>query len=93
MAQPGVRPDPPFGAVLSRRAPVAAGRSTLTLGRMDATDIAIVAEDLIHLRDDWGGEITDAQIRRGSAVLRRLLVEDAYGQAWRAAGLKESRQS
>jgi hypothetical protein len=53
---------------------------------MDRDDIQSVAEDIVHLRDEWGSDISDAAIRRGSAVLRRLLVENAYGQAWRAAG-------
>jgi hypothetical protein len=34
----------------------------------------------------WPGDIQDPEIRRGTAVLRRLLVEDAYGTAWRAMG-------
>jgi len=53
---------------------------------MKADDIQIVVEDLQYLREGWGKEISDPEARRGSAVLRRLLVEDAYGQAWRAIG-------
>jgi hypothetical protein len=52
---------------------------------MTDDDILIVADDLQYLRE-WGPDMSDGDIRRGSAVLRRLLVEDAYGQAWRAAG-------
>ena len=52
---------------------------------MNNDDARLVVEDLEYLRQ-WGPEITDAEIRRGSAVLRRLLVEDAYGQAWRFVG-------
>jgi hypothetical protein len=52
---------------------------------MDRESIAMVAEDLEYLAS-WPGDITDPEIRRGTAVLRRLLVEDAYGAAWRAIG-------
>lgn len=52
---------------------------------MTPEDLRIVAEDLEYLAD-WGPEISDREIRHGSAVLRRLLVEDVYGTAWRAIG-------
>ncbi len=52
---------------------------------MDYDSLVAVAEDLEYL-GQWGSEITAAEIRRGTAVLRRLLVEDAYGTAWRAIG-------
>jgi len=52
---------------------------------MNTDDIKVVADDLIFLRQ-WDSAIPEGDIRRGSAVLRRLLVEDAYGQAWRAVG-------
>jgi hypothetical protein len=59
---------------------------------MDADDLHAVADDLKYLQDSWREGIGDGEIRRGSAVLRRLLVEDAYGTAWRAIGFeKESR--
>ena len=48
--------------------------------------LRLVAEDLTFLMT-WGGDITTPDIRRGSATLRRLLVEGAYGNAWRTAGL------
>ena len=48
--------------------------------------IATVAEDLEWLSSTWGPDISEPDIRRGSAVLRRLLVEGAYGQAWRGIG-------
>ena len=53
---------------------------------MDQDALIAVAEDLEYLAG-WGAEITAGEIRRGTAVLRRLLVEDAYGTAWRAIGL------
>ncbi|MFJ3260146.1 hypothetical protein ACIPK7_07840 [Pseudomonas sp. NPDC086581] len=52
---------------------------------MDRDALITVAEDLEYL-SQWGPEISNAEIRRGSAVLRRLLVENAYGNAWRAIG-------
>lgn len=54
---------------------------------MDQDSLVAVAEDLEYL-SQWGSGITAAEIRRGTAVLRRLLVEDAYGTAWRAIGQK-----
>lgn len=55
---------------------------------MDASSLAVIAEDLEHLRDDWSPEISEPDIRRGSAVLRRLLVEQELGRAWRALGFE-----
>jgi hypothetical protein len=52
---------------------------------MTKDDLRLVAEDLEYLAE-WGPDITDREIRHGSAVLRRLLVEDVYGAAWRAVG-------
>ncbi|WP_157092262.1 hypothetical protein [Thioalkalivibrio nitratireducens] len=55
---------------------------------MTRDDLRLVAEDLGYLAE-WGPDITDREIRHGSAVLRRLLVEDVYGAAWRAVGWKK----
>ena len=56
---------------------------------MDNPSLRLVAEDLTFLLT-WGGRISTPDIRRGSATLRRLLIEGTYGNAWRAAGfLKE----
>lgn len=52
---------------------------------MDGGDVKIVADDLEYL-GTWDPDISDGEIRRGSSVLRRLLVEDAYGRAWRSIG-------
>lgn len=52
---------------------------------MDHDSLIAVAEDLEYLAQ-WGSDISNAEIRRGTAVLRRLLVEDAYGTAWRTVG-------
>ncbi|MGZ5081603.1 MAG: hypothetical protein ACXWBT_18825 [Usitatibacter sp.] len=58
---------------------------------MDRDALVAVAEDLVYL-GTWGSDISDAEIRRGSAVLRRLLIEDAYGAAWRAIGTAKEPQ-
>jgi hypothetical protein len=55
---------------------------------MDAADLEVVAEDLDYLKIAFGPAISDPDIRRGSAVLRRLLVEGIYGKAWRAVGFE-----
>ncbi len=47
----------------------------------------IVADDLRHLREAWSPDISEAQIRRESPILRRLLIDEAYGRSWRAIGL------
>ena len=52
---------------------------------MTLEELKIVADDLLYLAH-WGPKISDGEIRRGSAILRRLLVEDVYGCAWRAIG-------
>ena len=53
--------------------------------QMDHDSLIAIAEDLEYL-SQWGAEISNAEIRRGTAILRRLLVEDAYGTAWRTIG-------
>jgi len=52
---------------------------------MDYDSLIAIAEDLEYLAQ-WGSEISNAEIRRGTAILRRLLVEDSYGTAWRFVG-------
>lgn len=52
---------------------------------MNHDSLITVAEDLEYL-SQWGSESSNAEIRRGTAILRRLLVEDAYGVAWRSIG-------
>jgi hypothetical protein len=53
--------------------------------QMDHDSLIAIAEDLEYL-SQWGADISNAEIRRGTAILRRLLVEDAYGTAWRTIG-------
>lgn len=57
-----------------------------SLNSMSPEQIKYIAEDLEYLRDGWGPDIAEPDIRRGSAALRRLLVESAYTQAWKSAG-------
>jgi hypothetical protein len=49
--------------------------------------LGVVASDLRYLRTEWNESIDDAALRRGSAVLRRLLVDGELQRAWRTAGL------
>ena len=55
---------------------------------MDSDALITVAEDLGYL-STWSGEMPNAEIRRGSAILRRLLVEGTYSHAWRAVGFAQ----
>ena len=52
---------------------------------MDYGSLIAIAEDLEYL-SKWGADISHAEICRGTAILRRLLVKDAYGAGWRAIG-------
>ena len=55
---------------------------------MTSSELAcVVAEDLQYLKLDWNGNIGDAALRRGSTVLRRLLVEGDLQRAWKQSGL------
>lgn len=51
-----------------------------------------VVEDLEYLRDEWVADLDEPGLRRGSAVVRRLLVDGGNAQvlrhAWRAAGFQ-----
>jgi hypothetical protein len=49
----------------------------------------IVTEDLEYLADDWRPSLDEQQLRRDSPILRRLLVDDQYGRAWRDLGLPD----
>ncbi len=50
--------------------------------------LQIVVEDLFYLREQWNESIEDSALRRGSAVLRQLLVQNELQRAWRMAGFK-----
>lgn len=54
--------------------------------KMDNSEIKTVIEDLEYLSSTWKNATSEAEIRRGSTILRRLLVEDVLGWLWRDAG-------
>lgn len=43
-------------------------------------------EDLLYLKRSWYNELDRSELRRGSAILRRLFIEDEYGKLWRILG-------
>ena len=45
-----------------------------------------VISDLRYLRDDWDESVDTNNLRRGSPILRRLLVEGDLQKAWRLSG-------
>ena len=53
---------------------------------MTKQEIITVAEDIDYFANEWNENATEASIRRGSPILRRLLVEQILGKAWRAVG-------
>jgi hypothetical protein len=53
---------------------------------MDHDGLIAIVEDLEYL-SQWGSDVSNAEIRRGTGVLRTLLVEYVYGIAWRAPNL------
>ena len=66
--------------------------------KKDIADISMtnsyisVAEDIRWLRERWwrsSNALTGAEIRRGSACLRSLLVHDLLGRAWRENGFSK----
>jgi hypothetical protein len=48
-----------------------------------------VAEDIEHLRVDWDKDPKSDVVRRGSAILRRLLLESVLHAAWRHHGFSK----
>lgn len=54
---------------------------------MDPSLIKVVAEELEYLKN-WGKQTQNPEFRRGSGVLRKLLVEGAYSNAWRAVSFE-----
>src|SRR5262245_46635204 len=57
---------------------------------MPASDelLAVVAADLNYIRQEWNESVEDDALRRGSTVLRRLLVEGDLQRVWRAVGFE-----
>jgi hypothetical protein len=66
---------------------VAKRKEGIVLSAEEYEQARTVAEDLEHLRDVWKPEVSEAQLRRESPTLRRLLVDGAYPNAWRRVGL------
>ena len=48
--------------------------------------LEIVAEDISYLQEEWGHAIGNHALRRGSTVLRSLLVQQQLHRAWNLAG-------
>src|SRR5258707_1262072 len=66
---------------------------------MESTDtlerrrLVSIAEDLEYFREWWTNAdraLKNVEIRHASGALRRLLVEDAAGKAWRGVGFEKS---
>lgn len=49
-------------------------------------DYRTVVEDLLYLKKTWYNTVDEGELRRGTAILRRLLVEGEYGNLWRYLG-------
>lgn len=47
--------------------------------------LATVVSDLRYIRDEWKEDISDDALRRGSGVLRRLVVHNDLQRAWKIA--------
>ncbi|MER3423875.1 MAG: hypothetical protein C4293_12225 [Nitrospiraceae bacterium] len=54
--------------------------------------IEVVADDLRSLKREWTESIDDGSLRRGSTVLRQLLVQNELQRAWKAAGFEREPQ-
>ena len=48
--------------------------------------IETVVSDLRYIQNDWHTKIDQENLRRGSTILRRLLVSGDLGKAWRSVG-------
>jgi hypothetical protein len=48
-----------------------------------------VIEDLEYIMKEWNRDIEDEQLRRDCTIIRRLLIEDNLGRAWRAVGFNK----
>jgi len=59
--------------------------------RRETYSLHSIAEDLEYLRDAWQDGATDADLRRGAAILRRFLVDGGNGVipiVWRELGFE-----
>src|SRR5215472_9148277 len=51
--------------------------------------VRVASRDLGFIAREWDESVEDDSLRRSSTVLRRLLVEDLFGKAWRAVGFEK----
>lgn len=56
---------------------------------MNLDYLRVIAEDLELLKYSWTHQYPEPDIRRGSAILRRLLVENEYMNAWKHVGFEK----
>ena len=59
---------------------------------MNASEIELirtVKSDLMYIKRKWNQKIDDDDLRRDSIILRRLLVNDDFGKAWRLVGFSK----
>lgn len=54
-----------------------------------AHEIRTVIEDLNYIRHAWVSDPSDAELWRGSAILRRILIEGNLERCWRALGFNK----
>lgn len=52
------------------------------------TLLEVVTSDLQYLKANWTPEVDDHSLRRGSTILRMLLVEGNLQRAWKSVGMK-----
>jgi hypothetical protein len=58
--------------------------------RLEESQLLSVAEDIEYLRDTWADGASDGDLRRGSALLRRFLIDGGNGiliVVWHLLGL------
>ena len=56
------------------------------MSHIDSEVLKTVGDDLNYLRKEWRDDPGETSIRHGSAILRRLLVENVLQTAWRHVG-------
>lgn len=55
---------------------------------MNKREMHTVVEDLEYIESRWMLNPGDQELRRGSAILRRLLIDGALERCWRAVGMR-----
>jgi len=60
------------------------------LKQIDKNFIEIILQDIQYLKKEWGENVDDATLRRGSTILRRLLVNNDLQKAWKLLGFEKS---